>query len=1040
MKKTGGTVAVFHLHDDDTYLAQAIAPFKGRVPIVAYVNKRAWHGDNGDWERAAQTARDAGAEVVLGEWKDEAEHRTFSASHCAANGASKILTPDGDEIVEAKLLDHLLRIADADLADRVRVRFDTYWKSPEYVIRPPEYIRPLMLIDPNATWHRWVRDFEGGRQLVLEEEYGKVHHLSYVGPEERILRKLETWSHKDEVVQNWWRSKWQGWEADRRMAHLHPTHPDAYGFTERIEVPEDLKAVMEVYRSLTGEERTEVTVPEKWPQVSVVIPVCNEAELLKACLASLEECEDLLHEVIAVDNGSGPEVADVCRQFESVTYVRNEENLGFARASNQGAEASTGEVVLFLNSDTVVPSPSLIRLIEPLVKSATVAATGPLSNNCGGFQRTYVTYTDDSRIGLFTEDFTARDIEPTETDLLIGFCLAVRKTALDDVGLFDERFGLGMFEDNDLSYRLRRAGWRLQIAQNSFVHHEGSKTLTKVAPETGELFQRNERKFIEKWKGDLESGFASHLSGLAAERITFDETKKPEARFKEVEKKRDLADISLCMIVRDEERVIADCLKSAVPFFAETIVVDTGSTDRTPEIAESFGAEVRHLEWPDSFAVARNESMRGAKGKWIFWLDADDTLPMECGEKILDTAINAPDDVLGFVVPVQFVDDGPAGGTRVDHVKLFRNLPGVQFEGRIHEQILQTLREHEGQIARCDAYVLHSGYDTSVQGQKKKRTRDEKLLKLDLEDRPDHPFVLFNLGMTAHYTDGHEDAVGWFEKCLNVSRPEESHVRKTYALKAVSHRELGDPEKALATLQEGLGVVGEDPELRFHLGLVLSSLGRYEESLENYRKVNASDTSGYFTSMDVGILGFKLHHNTGGVLCALDRFEEAKTEFLKAMELAPHFMPSAFELFDQSLERGDVETSKFALEHVRKHDGQNKSWAEMSLKFVEKAGGGQNVDASLMQLAETNVHVRKAYSSWLTRNGRADEAAKYWDSLAEQGDAESAYFLGVREVRRGRFADALKWMRRANELNPGHEETQAQIVGLEEALAAKGGE
>src|SRR5207244_994995 len=156
---------------------------------------------------------------------------------------------------------------------------------------------------------------------------------------------------------------------------------------------------------------------------------------------------------------------------------------------------------------------------------------------------------------------------------------------------------------------------------------------------------------------------------------------------------------------KNEERVLRACLSSARPFFRKIIVVDTGSTDGTVAIARELGAKVYEIPWPESFALARNESLRHAKSKWIFWMDADDTLPWATGEAILQAAIHAPPEIAGFVVPVQFVEDGSsAAGTRVDHVKLLRNLRGLAFQGRIHEQILPSLRrcarQNQGNIAR----------------------------------------------------------------------------------------------------------------------------------------------------------------------------------------------------------------------------------------------------------------------------------------------------------------------------------------------------
>src|SRR5690606_13376892 len=157
------------------------------------------------------------------------------------------------------------------------------------------------------------------------------------------------------------------------------------------------------------------------------------------------------------------------------------------------------------------------------------------------------------------------------------------------------------------------------------------------------------------------------------------------------------------------------------------IVVDTGSTDRTREIAESHGAKVFDFPWTDSFSEARNVSVKHASGKWVFWLDADDTLPFPSGQAILEAAIQSPENIYGYIVPVQFVEGGSAGATRVDHVKLIRNFDGLEFRFHIHEQVLGAIREAGGEIARIEgSVVLHSGYDTSEEGQARKRVRDEK--------------------------------------------------------------------------------------------------------------------------------------------------------------------------------------------------------------------------------------------------------------------------------------------------------------------------
>ncbi|RYG94848.1 MAG: glycosyltransferase, partial [Alphaproteobacteria bacterium] len=218
--------------------------------------------------------------------------------------------------------------------------------------------------------------------------------------------------------------------------------------------------------------------------------------------------------------------------------------------------------------------------------------------------------------------------------------------------------------------------------------------------------------------------------------------------------------LSLCMIVKNEERVFGDCLRSASPWFDEVIVVDTGSTDATVAIAEELGAKVFNFPWCDDFSAARNVSLEHATGDWLFWMDADDTLPEECGRELRRLAELAEDRVSGFIVPVHIPPaKGETGFTIVDHVKLFRNHPGHRFEGRIHEQILGPIHRTGGTIERSSAYVVHSGYDYSPAGQVHKRERDIRILEKDLADRPDHPFVLFNIGMTGYHMKDYDKAI-----------------------------------------------------------------------------------------------------------------------------------------------------------------------------------------------------------------------------------------------------------------------------------------
>lgn len=1031
------------LHDDFWFAEAAICSFRPAGPVTAFVSRVAWNGSGGPWERCAEAAERAGAEVVVGDWPEESLHRRTALATMRERGHSHLLIPDGDEISSPELLSALRRLASVDAADVVRVSMETYWRSPRYAIRPPEQLRPALMVDCRTVSQTHIREYEGPRLIVLGPDHGVLHHLSYAGPEERIRRKLSSWGHRHEVDGGWFRRVWQGWEDDRLMRNLHPTHPPFYGSVERIDLPAELESCRDDLPELQDPPPF-----EGWPSVSVVIPLYGGEEDIRSCLAGLENCRDLISEVIVVDDLSPDGAATVVEaEFPWVMLLRNERNSGFAATCNAGYAASSGDCVIFLNSDTMVPRAGLVRLVESLWSSGSVGAAGPMTNNAGYYQPVSPTYTDVSRLDLFARDFAHRDAVERDVDMLVGFCLACRRSALIEAGgpPFDERFGRGLFEDTDLGYRLQRAGYRLRLANRAYVHHEGSKSLARMPERPESLLRRNQAVYEAKWRDEVASGFASHLPGLPGPDrgpVKFDPERSAERRRRRMEKLSKRADVSLCMIVRDEERVLGDCLDSVSGAFVQTVVVDTGSKDRTREIALERGAELFEIPWPESFARARNESLRHATGRWIFWLDADDTVSPESLEAILGAAVEAPDDVVAFVVPVQFVEEGPGAGTRVDHVKLFRNLPGVSFEGRIHEQILSSLRAvmPDGRIERVPgAVVLHSGYDTSPEGQAKKAVRDERLLALDLEERPDHPFVLFNLGMTAHYRGGgHQEAVDWLRKSIAAAGSGESHLRKAYSLMGVSLRELGRLEDALGAFEEGLAAVGPDPELMFQSALVLTSLGRLDEARERYLCMPLG-VEGHFTSLDIGILGPKRSHNLGSVCAAMDRYAEARGHFQTA--IAAGFLASAQSLFEISVEREDLRTAREALEAVGRLDGITEFWIAGRARIAEAAGEDPYPElVNLVRRFPDMPAPRMELARRLLAEERTEEAMPLLEMLdATEGIAEAAFYRGVDAIRRGDSVEALLHTRRADRLDPGNPVNEEQIGSLQRALAAERG-
>jgi glycosyltransferase involved in cell wall biosynthesis len=219
--------------------------------------------------------------------------------------------------------------------------------------------------------------------------------------------------------------------------------------------------------------------------------------------------------------------------------------------------------------------------------------------------------------------------------------------------------------------------------------------------------------------------------------------------------------IAATLIARNEARCIARCLDSVRPFVDRMLVLDTGSTDGTPDIAQGSGADVHHLDWPDDFSVARNRALDLADADWNLILDADEWI--ESGGDGLRAWCEGPPRLGRICVHSAFDDAGNSIGGRISTSRswITRVLPrGVRFQGRVHEQADSPLPRE-----RLDFHVGHDGYlDAQMAG---KRDRNRALLMRDLQDHPDDPYLAFQLGREAEGRDEFAAACEWYEKAFS---------------------------------------------------------------------------------------------------------------------------------------------------------------------------------------------------------------------------------------------------------------------------------
>ena len=378
--------------------------------------------------------------------------------------------------------------------------------------------------------------------------------------------------------------------------------------------------------------------------------------------------------------------------------------------------------------------------------------------------------------------------------------------------------------------------------------------------------------------------------------------------------------LSLCMIVRDNEDTIGPCLESVKPWVDEMVIVDTGSKDKTPEIAKSFGARLSYFDWIDDFSAARNESISKAKGDWIFWMDSDDTIPPECG-KHLRALANSPHDtnVMGYVMQVRCPANGSAINgeyTVVDHVKMFRNHAELRFEGRIHEQVLMPIRRLGGEVSWTDIFVVHSGSQNTEEARKRKTDRDLRILKLDLEERPNHPFVLFNFAMTYAEMGEFEEALPWIERCLAASKPHESHLAKTHSYKANCLFQLGRYKESLEVCQAARSVFPLDAELLFREAMALHELKSLHDAILRYQELLNLPKHDAFRSTDPGIEGYKCRFNLGVAFRDAGELDDAELQWRLVLEQYSDYVPAAQALCDLLVEQERFVTATIVAEQL----------------------------------------------------------------------------------------------------------------------------
>lgn len=298
------------------------------------------------------------------------------------------------------------------------------------------------------------------------------------------------------------------------------------------------------------------------------------------------------------------------------------------------------------------------------------------------------------------------------------------------------------------------------------------------------------------------------------------------------------------MITRNEEKYLENCLNSAKDIVDEIIVVDTGSTDKTKNIAKKFNAKVFDFKWNDDFSAARNESINHAAKGWILALDADEVIEKKDSEKI-KSLIEANNDIAGFALEQRsYITDYFEGAIKNNSgfepvrkypfyisnflVRLFRNGLNLKFKNRVHELIEDSIEEKGSKYEKSDVIIHHFG---SLKEQKLIAETAEKysaMILKQLEEEPEN--ARFNYQAARMYLGKNDftNALKYFMKSAKIN----PNYKLVFSEIAKIYLQMSDKNRAIEYFKKSMKHNPSNPSPANNLAVVYMYVGKFKQAKE----------------------------------------------------------------------------------------------------------------------------------------------------------------------------------------------------------------
>ncbi|MBM3836639.1 MAG: glycosyltransferase [Verrucomicrobia bacterium] len=471
------------------------------------------------------------------------------------------------------------------------------------------------------------------------------------------------------------------------------------------------------------------------------------------------------------------------------------------------------------------------------------------------------------------------------------------------------------------------------------------------------------------------------------------EGKRSQINWTPLPKWPDRPRLSVCLIAKDEEDNIGRCLASVEPIASQIVVVDTGSKDRTVEIARQHGAEIYRFDWNDNFADARNAGHEHARGDWVLILDADEELPKESHEKL--SRDMAATNVLGYRIPICNIHEAADSVTYVP--RLFRNAPALFFVGRVHEQIYASVIARKAEwgmdATMGTATIMHYGYDPGLVKRKQKIQRNLRLMERAVQELPNEAALLMNYGLDLVNDGRLEEGLEKYRHAFRIMAPHPAgsilpEVRErlltiygVHALKAELFGEVLDVMTSRLA-----GDAGPTASMHFLAAVALMRMKRAAEAIPHLEACLAKRDAPTLTPPCHQVFKAGPHHLLAQCCAVIGENERAEAHFKQALVIEPE-TPGVLHDYAHFLHRTDRSLEALQTLHGIMAKGINDEhlWHLGSFISASKPEFAEfSVDWTEEALKHFPQHagIRALRGEALLKGGRFSEALPFFQNSA----------------------------------------------------------